>query len=1188
MTGMANDAKSLLAGAFSRVPLRRVLAWGVGIILAIAAIGFLAAPMVLKPFLENQLSTALERKVAIGGLRTNPFALTATLSDVSVAERGDGPPLLTFSELFVNASSLSLLRWAPVIRELRLTKPALHLVRNGDKSYNISDLIDRALAAPPGPPPRFSVTNIQLIDGRIGFDDLPERQQHEITQLSIGIPFLSSLPTQTEITVAPALSAVVNGRPVAVTGEGRPFKDTHEATLHWDIAALPLPRYLDYLPLKLPFRLVSGNLDAGLDLSYVGHGSNPAQLTLTGSARVVELALNEHSGTPLLRVQSLAVALDRFEILGGSAALRSVVIDNAQLDVRRESGGNVNLAALLPKETAPVAARKPFPFKVGRIAVIHSTVRINDQTVSPALAATLSELTAEITNLGNGADQKASVTASFASDTGARVAHQGTLGLNPLFADGHLDINGFLLQRLFPYYASALNLVVDVGTLDLATDWQIAGATPSLALTKLDATLRNLKMRLPDEKILLWRVPVLAVHGGSVDVAKRAIAFDLVDGRGAVADVRRNADGQINFARLVRTAPGGAGSRDDGANWRVQASRVAFDDFAANFTDEATTPPVRVALTRVSFAGENQSNESKANGRATLKATVNKRGALTLSGTIARAPFAATLKLAASDIDLVPFQPYITRAASVVLTAGSASARGTLDVATGTTTRAGYKGDVTLANVVTLDEANATDLLKWKTLFLAKVDAQLEPLAVSVGSIAVDEFFARLILNQNGEFNLQQLGRARAPTPAASPPASATSPGTANLATPPGTATTWLKLGKATLAGGNVYFTDHYVRPNYSANLTQVTGSLSSLAFDQPADLEIRAKVQDTAPVEIAGRINPLASNLFLDLKADASDVELPPMSPYSGKYAGYGIQKGKLSMKLHYLIDGRRLTAENSIVLDQLTFGDRVESPDATKLPVKLAVALLKDRNGVIRFDLPVGGSLDDPQFSVGGIVFRALVGLVTKIVTAPFALLGAIGGHGEELAYIEFAPGSSALNATGNAKVESIAKALADRPQLKLDITGRADPAADKEGLRRAEVDHKVRMQKFNDLVKAGEPPVSADVVEVAPAEYEALLTRAYKAADFPKPRNAIGLTKDLPREEMETLLLTNAAVNDEDVRQLAERRAQVVRDRLVGSAQVPADRVFLVAPRADAEHMEPAAKNKGKASRVDFALR
>src|SRR5439155_5181738 len=169
------------------------------------------------------------------------------------------------------------------------------------------------------------------------------------------------------------------------------------------------------------------------------------------------------------------------------------------------------------------------------------------------------------------------------------------------------------------------------------------------------------------------------------------------------------------------------------------------------------------------------------------------------------------------------------------------------------------------------------------------------------------------------------------------------------------------------------------------------------------------------------------------------------------------------------------KLTAENSIVLDQLTFGGKVESPDAIKVPVLLAVALLKDRNGVIQFDLPVGGSLDDPKFSVGGIVFRAIVNLIVKIVTAPFALLGSLGKHGEELAYIEFAPGSAVLDATGEDKVKSIAKALNDRPALKLDIAGRVDPDADREGLKRATLDRKIRLQKFNDLVNRGEPPLS-----------------------------------------------------------------------------------------------------------------
>ena len=248
------------------------------------------------------------------------------------------------------------------------------------------------------------------------------------------------------------------------------------------------------------------------------------------------------------------------------------------------------------------------------------------------------------------------------------------------------------------------------------------------------------------------------------------------------------------------------------------------------------------------------------------------------------------------------------------------------------------------------------------------------------------------------------------------------------------------------------------------------------------------------------------------------------------------------------------------------------------------LAVALLKDRNGVIQFDLPVSGSLDDPQFSVGGLVFRALVNLIAKIITSPFALLGSLAGHGEELAYVEFAPGSALLDSVGDAKIQSIAKALADRPALKLDVAGRIDPVADREGLRRTALEHKIRLQKFNDLVKRGEPPAAVDLVEVSAAEYEPLLLRVYNAEDFPKPRNAIGLAKDLPREEMETLILTHTAVSDEDLHLLAEHRAQIVRDSLVDKARVPAERVFLVAPKLGAEGI----KDQGRATRVDFALR
>jgi hypothetical protein len=1167
--------------SWSRLRLRRSLIWLAGALVAFAVLGFLVLPVLVRPALQSKLSTALDRKVTIARLQINPFALSATLHDVSVGERGDGPPVLSLAEVYINGEIASLFRWAPVLSALKITQPALRLVRNADKTYNFSDLIDRALAGPAGPPPRFSVSNIEIIDGRISFDDRPEHRQHEVTQLTLGIPFLSSLPTQTEIRVEPTFSARVNGQPVAIRGETRPFKDTHETVLHWNFGGLPLPTYIDYVPTALPVKVVSGTVGAEANISFIARGKDPPQLALDGTFRLGDLALTERSGAKLLRVPSLTVAIDRLDVFGQRADLRSIVAEGIELDVRRSGGGDLNLATLFSSDAAAPGTATPLRFRAASIVLNHGTVHLSDASVTPAFASTLSDVSVGITNLASTPDQRADVTFSFLSDTGARIAHRGTLRLAPLNADGRLEMAGLKLARLFPYYASALNLVVDDGTLDGSTQLRFDGASGALTLTSLDATANNLKLRLPDEKEPLWRVPMLAVRGGSVDVAKHEISFESLEGRGAVATIRRDSKGAFNFERLIRTAHGGAAPAASSETWRVEAHKVALDDFAATFLDENVAPPARIALSKASVSAENVSNAAKAKGRARLQATVNKRGTVSLEGPIATEPFVATLNVVAKSIDLVPFQPYISQSARVIVTGGAASFRGAVNVAAGTPTHAGFKGEVVLGDLAAVDEVNQLDLLKWKKLTLASVDAQFEPLAVNVGDIALDGFFARLLLNENGEFNLQQLARKH--TPAAEPPKPTMEPKTVEVAGPPGTPTTWLKLGKATLTGGDIDFTDHFIRPNYSADLTGLTGGLSTRAFDQPADIELHGSVQGNAPLEITGRINPLGENLFLDVKATATDIDLPPLSPYSGKYVGYGIERGKLSMKVSYFIEDRKLKAENSIILDQLTFGSKVESPDAIKAPVLLAVSLLKDRNGVINFDLPVGGSLDDPQFSVAGLVFRAIVNLIVKIVTSPFALLGSLAGHGEELAYVEFLPGSATLDKQGAEKVKAIAKALTDRPAVKLDVAGRVDPAQDREALKRAAVDRQIRAQKFDELVKSGEPPASVEAVEVSAGEYERLLGRAYKAANFSKPRNAIGFPKDLPRAEMEALLLANATVTDEDLRSLADRRAQVVSASLTDSEHVPAERVFLVAPHLDAEGL----KDKGKPTRVDFAL-
>ena len=281
--------------------------------------------------------------------------------------------------------------------------------------------------------------------------------------------------------------------------------------------------------------------------------------------------------------------------------------------------------------------------------------------------------------------------------------------------------------------------------------------------------------------------------------------------------------------------------------------------------------------------------------------------------------------------------------------------------------------------------------------------------------------------------------------------------------------------------------------------------------------------------------------------------MDLSPLTPYSGRYAGYEIEKGKLSLNLSYRIEKRKLDAQNKVFIDQFTFGDPVESPHATKLPVRLAVSLLKDRKGEIHLDLPVTGQIDDPKFSVWRIVWKIIGNLLVKAATSPFALIGAMFGGGEELSYLEFDPGLSDIPAAGAGKLRNLAKALYERPALKLEIEGHADLERDPEALRQVAVPAQGRGAEGEG---AGEGRAAgarrrqrARRSGGVPEKYLAL---AYKEEKFPKPRNFIGMAKELPAPEMEKLMMTHIQVTDGDLRQLAVERAARVRDALVAGRQ------------------------------------
>ena len=1217
---------------FARTPRARRIGWWIlGIVVAIGVIGFLVVPPIAKHYLVAALSKELKREVTIESLRVNPYTLAVTVRGFVMKDRAGPEPALTFEELYVNASLGSLVRLAPVLDQIRLVKPHLRIVRSDDRTYNFQDLIDEALAQPKteGPPPRIALYNIELVDGRVDFDDRPEKNRHAVTDIRVGIPFISTIPTHAKIDVQPLLAAKVNGAPFQLTGETKPFDDTRETTLKVDLDALQLPKYFDYSPVPLKFKLPSGQLDTRLTLAFTTLRDRPRSLTLSGEVALTKLVVQDLAGAPVLGLPALRVAIASLDAIGRKADVRSVAIEGLEAHVARLKNGELSVMQLVPElppsEPKPAAApaAAPFVFTVAEIKLSDGKVHVADEVPATPYRVVLQNIAASVQGLSNAPDAKAAVKLGFETDHKGVFAYDGTVQLAPVRAGGKVDFTGFRLAATYPYYESSLNLEVADGTLDFATRFEAALDAGRLdaRLSELAATIKSLRLHFPRDKDPLWRIPVLEIKDGTVDLAKRTIVLGEIAGRDGIGRVERDPDGELHFARMSKLAPvaaapagakaGAAAGANPGDEWQLLTKRVHLERWAVHFEDRTTAPPVKVSVTALDVTGEELGNARGAKGKASIRATVNKTGRIALSGPIATNPVAGRLNVDLRTVDLVPFQPYVDQALNLGLNAGAVSAKGVVDfdLPPGGKPKVGYAGELNVTDFAAVETPAAQDLLKWRSLFVGGIKSTLEPLQVGIGEIALSEFYARLIVNADGTINLQKLARKPGGEPAGAagadagkPPGKpaagepAGRPAAAQPAATPATDTeakiaeaakaaampASIAVGKITLQGGNINFSDFFVRPNYSANLTGVGGSVTAITPETPGEVELRGKVDNTAPLEITGRINPLGRDLYLDIKASATDIELPPLSPYSVKYAGYGIERGKLSVKVKYLVENRKLTAENNVYLDQLTFGEKVDSPTATKLPVLLAVALLKDRNGVIDINLPVGGSLDDPQFSVGGIIVQVIVNLIVKAVTAPFALLGAAFGGGEELAYLEFAPGSAQLDAADETKLKSIAKALTDRPGLKLDVSGRVDPAADREGLKRAAVDNQVKAQKVKETGKGAS--VSLDEVKVDPGEYPKYLTAAYKDASFPKPRNVIGIARDLPVPEMESLMLANAQATDEDLRQLANRRAQSAKDWLVAKGGVPAERVFLVAPKIGTEGI----KDKGKPERVDFSLK
>lgn len=1210
----------------------RAAKWAIGGAVAfgvLGVVGFLVAPPLVKSLAERQLGEMFHRPVSIDGISINPYALSAEVRGFRMQEREGGQTALGFSSLYANVQLESLFRGGAVVSEVRLVEPVVRVVREEGLRFNWSDVIDEMLAKPDdGGQSYFAVHNIRIERGRIDFDDKPAGQQHVIADLELGVPFVSNLPAQVETFVEPLLSMKVNDAPFEIRGRSKPFAPDRESVVDLKFTGFDLSRYADYLPGDKPFRLASARLSSDLQLSFAQPPGGTPDVVVKGELGLDGVDLRHADDRPALRLGSLKLGVERLAPLAREVALGTLAIDKPEVVVARDRNGRLSLLDLVPagqgggavadKPAAAPAQPQPQPLalSLGELRLTGGQVDFTDALAGGPFHRRLQDIHLTLRKFSLAGKAPAELEAGLVTDAGEKLSHKGTLALAPLKLAGTMRLEGLDLVSPRPYYAPFLPQgEIQSGRADVGLGYafeQGAAGEPLLRVEGASLTLRDLGVQLKGDKTPLARIGLLEVKDAGLDLAARRVVVGSVAGKATRFALVRDKDGKLNAARLaaapdtparpvaVKPAPRPAGASrpvSPGPDWQVEVKRFALDDWGLRLEDRTLAPAVVLNVEPLGLAVDGLSTARGSKATLKLQAAVNKRGRVGVAGTVGLTPLAAALDLDLKTVDLGMLQPYVTEQVNIAITRGNASARGRLvfEQPPSGGPKAAYRGSFTIADFASVDKLNAADFLKWKSLNFAGMDLRLSPLSISIDEIALADFYTRLILNAQGGLNLreitaqqareakdQQLAEARSQGGKATPPPAA---GAATAA--PAAPLPPILVKRVTVQGGNIAFSDRFVRPNYDVNLTGMGGSLTGLSSDPStiASLDLRGKVDDSAPVTVAGSFNPFRQDKALDIRAAVKDFELSGVSTYSAKYVGYGIEKGKLSAELNYKVADRRLTASNQVFLDQLTFGEAVDSPDALKLPVTLAVALLKNSRGEIDLSLPIGGSLDDPEFSVGGLVFKVIVNLLTKAITSPFALVGSLfGGNAEELSWLDFEPGFARLPDGAETKLAAIARTLRDKPALKLEITGRVDPAHDPEGIKRAVLESKVEALKVKDMARQGESVAEDGEVQVMPAEYPALLARVYKNESFPKPRNLVGLVKDLPVAEMEKLILANTTVGADEVRLLAQQRAQVVRRWLRDKGQVPAERIFIVAPKDEAG----SAHAKARPSRVDFSLR
>lgn len=848
---------------------------------------------------------------------------------------------------------------------------------------------------------------------------------------------------------------------------------------------------------------------------------NPFTLRL----RIPKLRLDQPDGQPLLSFDALTVDLSASSVLR-----RAIVVDTIELDaplatVVLRADGSLNWSALLAALSGPprTSDSSTLPrFALGSLALAGGRIDFTDQR--NAYSARITPLALTLRDITTLSGQSGSYQLSARTSDGARLQWQGQASLSPIALTGELKLAELNLSGLAPYFKNALPIAAPSGLLDASSSYRLTygDGRPALTLDKITVALKGLKLdttpvagpivsvksvqasggrfdlasqsfsltglSLTDSDIdmpragatplRLLQLGTLTLADASVDLAGRRLALARASLKGGQVKLARDAKGRIDAVEALQPLITPKGPSGPKAAWRYRVGQLELADFSARFQDNTVSPAADMAIDqfRMQIEGISDLQAEPLPLRTSFRAAGG--GAFEAEGQIVLAGPSVDLKLKLSDLALKPAQPYLGALVKLQLQSGRLSTDGRAAYGKSGFT---YKGGFDLRDLRLVETETRRPFLSWKSL--ASRDLSLGTATLAIGDLLLDGLDTRLIIAKDKSVNVTHLlressapqgrpasGAGTQTRTSATSASSAIKAASGAPAASPGFA---VRIDRLRLTNGELDFADNSLALPFAARIHRLRGAVSGLS-SRPggrAQVVLDGQVDDFGMARANGQIDLFHPAEFTDLKVLFRNIEMTRLTPYSATFAGRKIDSGKLSLDLEYKIAQRQLAGDNKILLEQLVLGERVQSAGAMDLPLDLAIAVLEDSDGRIDLALPVSGSLDDPQFSYGGLIWKAIVNVIGKIVTAPFRALASLFGGDEKTEGLSFEAGAARLTPPEREKLARLAANLGKRPKLSLTVHG-AYGDADTQALQDLQL-RRALAQRSGQALKEQEDP-------------------------------------------------------------------------------------------------------------------